>query len=87
MREVRYLKRTLAWTSAGFKWIGDGKHVDRSVELLGLQEAKPADTPGSKATGKGVRDALEELPHDDAKLFQQVAGLLSYISVDRPEVQ
>ncbi|CAK0847732.1 unnamed protein product [Prorocentrum cordatum] len=71
----------------GFVWIGDTKHVTRCVELLGLTECKPADTPGSKATGKSVREALDPLPHDEAKLYQQVAGLVNYVAVDRPDIQ
>ncbi|CAK0818942.1 unnamed protein product, partial [Prorocentrum cordatum] len=82
-----YLKRKIRWTGKGFVWIGDTKHVTRCVELLGLTECKPADTPGSKATGKSVREALDPLPHDEAKLYQQVAGLVNYVAVDRPDIQ
>ncbi|CAK0902772.1 unnamed protein product [Prorocentrum cordatum] len=80
-------KRKIRWTGKGFVWIGDTKHVTRCVELLGLTECKPADTPGSKATGKSVREALDPLPHDEAKLYQQVAGLVNYVAVDRPDIQ
>ncbi|CAK0873283.1 unnamed protein product, partial [Prorocentrum cordatum] len=87
VRELPYLKRKIRWTGKGFVWIGDTKHVTRCVELLGLTECKPADTPGSKATGKSVREALDPLPHDEAKLYQQVAGLVNYVAVDRPDIQ
>ncbi|CAK0858488.1 unnamed protein product [Prorocentrum cordatum] len=84
---IAIVRRKIRWTGKGFVWIGDTKHVTRCVELLGLTECKPADTPGSKATGKSVREALDPLPHDEAKLYQQVAGLVNYVAVDRPDIQ
>ncbi len=87
VRHIRYLKRDLYWTTEGFFWVGDEKHVIRLVEMLGLQDSKASDMPGSKATGKSIRDALDELPVVEAKLFQQAAGLLNYIAIDRPDIQ
>ena len=57
------------------------------MEALGLQDAKPADTPGTKATGKTMREALEPLTGDAAKLFPSVAGLVNFVAVDRPDIQ
>ena len=87
MENILYLKRTIRWTGAGFAWIGDNRHVDKAVEALGLSDAKPAETPGSKATGKNARDAAEPLPASEAKVFQSVAGLVNFIAVDRPDIQ
>ena len=87
VEELTYLKRTVRWTGRGFAWMGDGKHIQRAVDLLGVGDSKPAGTPGSKATGKGLRDALEPLEGPEAKLFQCVAGLVNFVAVDRPDVQ
>ncbi len=62
LEAIKYLKHTIKWTGKGFSWTGDSKHIAKAVEALGLQDAKPADTPGTKATGKTIRDALEPLP-------------------------
>ena len=34
VEERTYLKRTIRWTGRGFAWIGDGKHIQRAVDLL-----------------------------------------------------
>ena len=87
VESILYLKRTIRWTGAGFAWIGDNRHVDKAVEALGLSDAKPAETPGSRATGKSARNAAEPLSASEAKVFQSVAGLVNFIAVDRPDIQ
>ncbi len=87
LETIKYLKRTIKWTGKGFSWTGDSKHIAKAVEVLGLQDAKPADTPGAKATDKTMRDALEPLTGDAAKLFPSVAGLVNFVAVDRPDIQ
>ena len=48
-RSGRYLERVVRWIGSGFTWEADPAHVGRVVELLGLGDAKAADTPVPRA--------------------------------------
>lgn len=85
-QEITCLKRAIRGAGHGFVWVGDIKNVARAVEAIVLQAAKPAEAPGSKATGKGVLDALEQLQSSAAHLFSSAAGLVSHIAVDHPGI-
>ena len=56
------------------------------VDLLGLQDAKGADTPGTKTTGR-TPDTLNLLPFEEAAMFRTGAGLGSFIAEDRWDVK
>ncbi len=78
---LMYLKRTIWWTGQGFSWTADVRHIAKAVEALGLQDAKAAETPGTKPTGKTMREALEVLQGDVAKTFPSMAGLVNFVAV------
>ena len=78
--QTRYLKRIIGYTEnlpehggPGFFWTADPKHVDFLLQWTKKRGAKPAVTPGTKATGMAVRDSLEVLSRSrarDAACFQ-----------------
>ena len=86
--KLKILKRTVTYDpSTGYLWDPDPKHRDSLLEMLHLQDAKPAPTPGSKDTAKNLTDAEDSLEYADSKLFQSAAGTLLYHSADDPRVQ
>ena len=86
-KEGKHLGRVIKWTGEGFTWECDPKYSPLVVEELGLQGCKGVDTPASKATGVGNRDAQKELEPQRAEIFRRVAGTILYMSVDRPTLQ
>ena len=48
VKEVRILNRVLRWEEHGISWEADQRHAELVVEQLGLGEARPVTSPGSK---------------------------------------
>jgi len=80
------LKRTIRWGPEGFSWEADPSLVDKLLQMLGLERAKPSSTPGAKEVGRDDRDILEVLSERDRKLAQSAAGLEQYLALDRPDI-
>ena len=58
--------------------------------FLGLTDTRAVTktrTPGTKATGGGARDALEQLDASQTATFRLAVGLIVYIVLDRPDCQ
>ena len=70
-----------------FSWEENPKHIDDLLKILKLEDAKGTDVPGSKSVGENVYNAEDELPFEDAKVFQQGTGILLYTSPGRKEIQ
>ena len=86
-KDLKILKRTLSCSEFGWTWQGDERHVKDPVRELGLEKAKPAGTPGSKATAGNLATAEDEIDADRAARFKRLAGKLLYHSLDDPRVQ
>ena len=72
--QTRDLKRIIGYTEdlpehggPGFFLTADPKNVDFLVQWTKKRGGKPAVTPGTKATGMGVRDAVELLSRSRAR--------------------
>eukprot|EP00969_Alexandrium_andersonii_P149978 6632148-Alexandrium_andersonii.AAC.1 len=82
----KVLERLITWDTEGFTWIGDVSHVENLVQMLGLQDAKPMATPGSRETGKSRKEALDTLGPAETALARAAAGFCQCIAHDRPEI-
>ena len=82
--EGRRLGRVIRWTEEGFTWESDPKYSPQVIEELDLKGCKGVDTPASKSTGIGVRNAECELDRERAEKFRRVAGTILYMSVRSP---
>ena len=47
-KELRILNRVIAWDEVGLRYEADQRHADLLIKDLGLTEAKPVSTPGTK---------------------------------------
>ena len=90
--QARYLKRIIGYTEdlpeigvPGFFWTADPKQVDFLVQWTKKRGGKPAVTPGTKATGMGVRDPPELLSRSRAREVAGAGGTALYLSSDRPD--
>ena len=87
--EGDHLGRTIGWTSEGFTWEGNAKHIKDVWQLMGVDPAKAsgAVTPASKHTGKNQRDVTDELDEEQATTFRQAAGTMMHLAEDIPSIR
>ena len=90
--QTKYLKRIIGYTDvlpdggeAGFFWTADPKHVDYMVQWTKKRGGKPAPSPGTKATGQGMRGTLDLLSKHRAREVAGAGGTALYLSSDRPD--
>ena len=85
-KSITILNRCVTWTKEGIIYEADPRHVEILVNELGLHEAKPSSTPGSKITMKDT----DEDPHLDsskATKFRQLIARCNFLCQDRPDIQ
>lgn len=82
-----FLNRSIEWSEKGFTLEADEKHARILIEALGMEDAKGVDSPGSKATGKNLRDAEDELTPEWAAWYRSLAGRELYLAQDRYDLQ
>ena len=84
-----FLKRLVGWSSelGAFTWQGDPRLIEQAAALLGIdvRGCKGAPTPGSRATGSGMKEGPELLDESGRRLVYQAGGLCTYICLDRPD--
>ena len=79
-----HLKRERVRLDSG-TWIGTNKqHIRNLQELLGMQDAKPVDTPDLP---NSTREGSPELIPSDKSIYKRGVGILLYYVADRIEVQ
>jgi hypothetical protein len=86
-REAALLRRSLLWNEQGFFLEPDIKHFENLQKLLDSQSVKPAPTPISKQTGRGMRNALDLLGAEEAATYRRGTGILMYVAPDRFDLQ
>ena len=84
--EMKVLNRMIAWTREGIRYIPDGKHAEKVIQELGLEEAK--------GVGKPMADDISSdssydyaLSMSEARLFRSLAARCNYMAQDRPDLQ
>lgn len=86
-KEARVLNRVLRVTEHGWEFEPDPRHTDMLIAGLGLQEAKPVNTPGEEEKRWENEENEEELAPAQAKAFRGYAARLNYMATDRPDIQ
>ena len=91
VKSLKFLGRTISYTSAGLEWEGDRKHCKAFFEKLGVDPAtmSAVQTPGVKVDNeKAAPDRSLEAPLSpaDAKLYRGCVALLNYMSQDRADL-
>ncbi|CAK0815117.1 unnamed protein product [Prorocentrum cordatum] len=85
--EGTFLNRTVLWGEEGFGILPDPKLILKMVELYELKQAKPAETPSSKHTAKGVRDAEDPVGRQSSMLYRSCGCIAQYMAGDRWDIQ
>ena len=71
--EIIMLNRRVQWTETGIRVSPDPRHVKNIIEELGLEGAKPADTPM----------IVSQSSKKDATLYRRLVAKLNYLAMDR----
>jgi hypothetical protein len=83
--EVKYLNRTVRWTSGGIEMEGDQKHGDILMKEWGMEQCKAVDTPITKGGQDGVYTG-EELSEQEGKRARRAIARVNYMAQDRPDL-
>ena len=83
--EIIMLNRRVQWTEAGIRISPDPRHVKDIIEELGLEGAKPADTPMVVSQSSKKDSDSRALSMRDATLCRRLVAKLNYLAMDRPE--
>ena len=85
--EAKNVKRVLSWSSAGFTWKANPKQARELIAWAGLEQSKAAaPSPGTAATTKTMRHALDEWPLERAKAVSLAGGTATNLAMDRPDI-
>ena len=84
MKAMTTLNRIVEWTDAGIQYEADPRHVDLTIEELGLENANGSDVTGSKVD---INETDTELDHEDAYRFRSIAARLNFLAADKIDVQ
>ena len=81
--ECHFLKRKFTGTGEGILVSQSGKHIQKLVELVGVQRAAGKQTP----CPLNPNDVKDETPLDEARhaIYRTAVGVLLYLGQDRPE--
>lgn len=87
MKELKIFNRIIAWNfTKGISYEADPRHVEIVVEELGLKEAKPVNTPGTKEERTTQEDSEQLLEDDEASRCRALVARCNYFSPDRPDI-
>ena len=82
---VRYLNRTIRWTTEGLELEGDEKHEEMLKKEWGMEHCKEVETPITK--GFQEQSTIgEELREDEAKQVRRAIARINYMAQDRPDL-
>ena len=85
--EIIMLNRRVQWTEAGIRISPDPRHVKDIIEELGLEGAKPADTPVIVSQSSKKDSDSRALSMRDATLYRRLVAKLNYLAMDRPDIR
>ena len=85
--EIIMLNRRVQWTEAGIRTSPDPRHVKDIIEELGLEGAKPADTPMIVSQSSKKDSDSRVLSMRDATLYRRLVAKLNYLAMDRPDIR
>ena len=82
-KSQQVLGRIITWTKEGIIYEADPRHAETLIEAMGLQDAKPLSSPGSK---EPVKEDEGEMKKEDQTNYRAMAGRCNYLSLDRPDI-
>ena len=80
------MNRIVRWTEHGIEYEGDPRQVERLIQELGLEGAKPVSTPGVRASLQSWNTDTS-IPTEKVTHFRGLAARCNYLAADRPDCQ
>ena len=84
--EGRILNKIVRVTDEGWEYEPDQRHADMIVNSLGLQDAKPVDSPGEDEKKHEEEENKVELDKERATAFRSISARVNYLAADRPDL-
>ena len=88
-QQMTFLGRVLTREKAGFRYEADPRHDELVVQGLGLEDGKPANTPGVPQSELRDEDDTSNPPMagSEATAYRALTARLNFLSQDRPDIQ
>ena len=88
-REIQVLDRTLGWGRGGVTYEADQRRAEIIVEEIGLKKGSAVITPSVPEASDEADRRLNspELARGDSTRYRALAARISYLSLDRPDLQ
>lgn len=87
LQEVKILNRIVSWCNeTGLHYEADPRHIEIIIDQLGLQEAKPVSTPGTKEVGRTQTNHEDRLNDKETSNYRAIVARCNYIVPDRPDI-
>ena len=84
-QEIRYLNRTLRWTTTGIDYESDSKHASSIVQECEVSSGRASKVPGTAE--KETHEADETLTSSENTRYRAVAARMNYLAMDRVDLQ
>ena len=78
-------RTNLKRTEAGIAYEADPRHAETLIDAMGLRDAKPVTSPGSREPVKEEEEV--EMKREDQTNYRAMAARCNYLSLDRPDIQ
>ena len=86
-REVKILNRIIQWSDInGISYEADPRHIEIILEQLGLKEASPVSTPGTKEEGRTKLGNEDKLDDGEISKYRALVARCNYIAPDRLDI-
>jgi hypothetical protein len=78
---IRVLNRIITWERDRITYEADPRHVEITIDQLGLKEAKPVNTPATK-----TEDDDTLLEGEQCSVYRAIVARLNYLAQDRSDI-
>ena len=86
-REAQILNRIIQWSDInGISYEADPRHIEIILEQLGLKEASPVSTPGTKEEGRTKLGNEDKLDDGETSKYRALVARCNYIAPDRLDI-
>lgn len=87
LQEVKIPNRIVSWCQkTGIQYEADPRHIEIIIDQLGLHDAKPVSTPGTKEEGRTQADHEDRFGEKEISKYRAIVARCNYISPDRPDI-
>ena len=83
-KSQQVLGRIITRTETGIAYEADPRHAETLIDAMGLRDAKPVSSPGSREPVKEEEEV--EMKREDQTNYRAMAARCNCLSLDRPVI-